>query len=583
MTPVFTSDKLNPEQKAAVRATEGPCLVVAGPGSGKTRTLGAKALHILRHHTERKILCITHTRKAADEMRARIRKHLNTHAIEISTIHSLCYKILRKSLGKPIRIVSDYDHAAIVRIAAERACLEMEQRQAAALISQAKLGLVGKLDEIKKLLKEYERLKGDRLDYDDLLLLALKKLRRDKEERKAWSHILVDEAQDLDPIQIKLIRHLGGKRSNITFFLDYNQAIFSFKGAVPDEIARIANIYPNTRKFYLLRNHRSTGKILNSANRLIRINGSENPSIPMRGEGADPVWVKVADENAEAELAAEIAGELIREGLKPREIIMLYRTNHYRAEIENELIEREVPYSILKNTSIFKKEGPFLPLCLKAWRPKDEWEQPLLVHYIGRKNAAEIGSLARELGLSPLECAIQEGIRRSEIDKAVDLLLRDLREIQVHRDKTPLAVAEAAWEIVERRGFFVDVKEIRGLLRILGRFQSLGELISRIETLDMLSQAPREKKVHLSTIHRAKGLEHRAVILLGCVEGKLPLQVGEEMNIPEERRLAYVALTRARDLFIAIAPQTVYGKEAAPSRFLKEMGLKQANWLKSAT
>ncbi|MCZ6562394.1 MAG: ATP-dependent helicase [Deltaproteobacteria bacterium] len=579
MTPVFTSDKLNPEQKAAVRATEGPCLVVAGPGSGKTRTLGAKALHILRHHTERKILCITHTRKAADEMRARIRKHLNTHAIEISTIHSLCYKILRKSLGKPIRIVSDYDHAAIVRIAAERACLEMEQRQAAALISQAKLGLVGKQDEIKKLLKEYDRLKGDRLDYDDLLLLALKKLRRDKEERKAWSHILVDEAQDLDPIQIKLIRHFGGKRSNITFFLDYNQAIFSFKGAVPDEIARIANIYPNTRKFYLLRNHRSTGKILNSANRLIRINGSENPSIPMRGEGADPVWVKVADENAEAELAAEIAGELIREGLKPREIIMLYRTNHYRAEIENELIEREVPYSILKNTSIFKKEGPFLPLCLKAWRPKDEWEQPLLVHYIGRKNAAEIGSLARELGLSPLECAIQEGIRRSEIDKAVDLLLRDLREIQVHRDKTPLAVAEAAWEIVERRGFFVDVKEIRGLLRILGRFQSLGELISRIETLDMLSQAPREKKVHLSTIHRAKGLEHRAVILLGCVEGKLPLQVGEEMNIPEERRLAYVALTRARDRFIAIAPQTVYGKEAAPSRFLREMGLKQANWL----
>ncbi len=591
MTPVFASEKLNPEQKAAVRATEGPCVVVAGPGSGKTRALSAKALHILKRHPDRKILCITHTRKAADEMRARIRKHPNTDDIKISTIHSLCYRILRKSLGKPIRMVSDYDHAAIVRIAAERACLEIEPRQAATLISHAKLGLsacyaqagvIKRREEVNKCLQEYEKLKGERLDYDDLLLLTLKKLKQQAERKEARTHILVDEAQDLDPVQIELIKCLGGRTPNITFFLDYNQAIFSFKGAIPDEIARIANIYPNTRRFYLLRNHRSTEKILESANRLIRINGSENSSIPMREKGVDPLWVKVADENAEAELAAEIAKELIQNGLKPREIIILYRTNQYRAEVENELIEREIPYSILKNTSIFKKEGPFLPLCLAAWRPKVDWEQALLVNYIGRKNAGEIGSLARELSLSPLDCAIQEGIRRPEIDNGVDRLLRDLSEVQAHRDQTPLEVAEAAWEIVERRGFIVDLRETKGLLRILGRFETLGELISRIETLDTLSQAPREKKVHLSTIHRAKGLEHRAVILLGCVEGILPLQVGEEMNIPEERRLAYVALTRARDLFIAIAPQTVHGGKAVPSRFLSEMGLKEANWVKSA-
>jgi len=296
MTSLFASVKLNPEQKAAVKATEGPCLVVAGPGSGKTRTLTAKALHILRHHPERKTLCITHTRKAADEMRARIRKHPNTHAIEISTIHSLCYRMLKNKLGKPIRIVSDYDRAAIVRIAAEKACLEIEQRQAATLISHAKLGLIKKQEEINRLLKEYQKLKGDRLDYDDLLLHAVKKLKQRKERKEAWSHVLVDEAQDLDPVQIKLIKLLSGRGPNITFFLDYNQAIFSFKGAIPDEIARIANIYPNPRQFYLLRNHRSTRRILQSANRLIRINGNENPSIPMREEGTDPAWVPVADE-----------------------------------------------------------------------------------------------------------------------------------------------------------------------------------------------------------------------------------------------------------------------------------------------
>jgi len=303
----------------------------------------------------------------------------------------------------------------------------------------------------------------------------------------------------------------------------------------------------------------------------------------MREEGTDPAWIPVADENAEAELTAEITEELIHNGLQPREVSILYRTNQYRAEIENELIEREIPYSILKNTSVFKKDGPFLALCLQAWRPKDEWEQALLINYIGRRNAAEVSSLAREFKLSPLETAVQEGIRRPEINRAVDLLHEDLREVQSHRDKTPLELAEAAWEIVERRGFIVDLREIRGLLRIMGRFETLGELISRIETLDTLSQAPRGKKVHLSTIHRAKGLEHRAVILLGCVEGILPLQVREEMNTTEERRLAYVALTRARDLFVAIAPQTVYGEEAVPSRFLKEMGLKQAKWIKRAT
>src|SRR5439155_14341340 len=137
---------------------------------------------------------------------------------------------------------------------------------------------------------------------------------------------LIDEAQDLDPVQIRLIKHLSAKKSNVTFFLDYNQAIFSFKGALPDEINRIGDIYPKTRKFYLLRNHRSTGKILESANRLIRLNGSENSSVPMRKEGINPLWVRVPNEIAEAQLAVELAVDLIHQGLQPRDILILYRT-----------------------------------------------------------------------------------------------------------------------------------------------------------------------------------------------------------------------------------------------------------------
>src|SRR6266705_1127479 len=402
----FTPEKVNPEQRAAIAAVDGPSLVIAGPGSGKTRTLTVKARYIRRREPDARIRCGTHTRNAADEIRTRIGRHENARAIQVSTIHSLCYRILKTGLGQPIRILSDYDHGVIVRLAAQAAGIETDHREIATVISQAKLGLIEKREEIRKLLKEYERLKGLRLDYDDLLLFALKKLKAQKCSAIRPTHILVDEAQDLDPVQIRLIKRLSAKKPNVTFFLDYNQAIFSFKGALPDEINRIGDIYPKTRKFYLLRNHRSTGKILESANRLIRLNGSENSSVPMREEGINPLWVRVANEIAEAQLAVEIAVDLIQHGFQPRDILILSRTNHYRAEVESELIENEIPYSILKNTSLFLKEGPFLPLCLEAWRPSDVWEQTLLTHYLGRRFSSEICSVASELKISPFEMAI---------------------------------------------------------------------------------------------------------------------------------------------------------------------------------
>jgi ATP-dependent DNA helicase UvrD/PcrA len=580
MTTLRTPEKINPEQRAAVTAVDGPSLVIAGPGSGKTRTLTVKARYILKLYPDARILCVTHTRKAADEMRARIGTHENTRTIQVSTIHSLCYRILKTDLGQPIRILSDYDHGVIVRLAAQAAGIDTGQRGVATAISQTKLGLIEKREEIRKLLKEYERLKGPRLDYDDLLLFALKKLKEQKEEPAPATHILVDEAQDLDPVQVKLIKRLSAKKPNVTFFLDYNQAIFSFKGALFSEINRIGDIYPKTQKFYLLRNHRSTGKILDSANRLIRLNGNENSAVPMREEGVSPLWVRVTDEIEEAKLAAEIGMDLIQNGFQPRDILTLYRTNQYRAEIEAELIENEIPYSILKNTSLFLKEGPFLPLCLQAWRSNSAWEQTLLTHYIGRRYAAEICSLAKEMKLSPFEAAIEQSTTKPEIEKGMNLLLQDLREIQLHRESKPQEVAEIAWAIVEKRGFIIDTREAKGLFRIMARFQNMGEIVEQIEKLQLLSTASKQKRLHLSTIHRAKGLEHRAVILLGCVEGTFPLQIRDEINIPEERRLAYVALTRAKDFFVAISPETLYGEPTVPSRFVKEMGLKRCEWVK---
>jgi superfamily I DNA/RNA helicase len=300
----------------------------------------------------------------------------------------------------------------------------------------------------------------------------------------------------------------------------------------------------------------------------------------MRKDGADPLWVQVTDETREAQLAREIALDLIYQGFQPRDILILYRINHYRAEVERELIENEIPYSILKNTSLFLKEGPFLPLCLQAWRPGDMWEQTLLAHYLGRRSSSEICSLASELKLSPFENAIEMSITSPEIEKGMNLLFGDLREIQVLRESKPKEVAEIAWAIARRRGFIVDSRETKGIFRLMGQFHNLGEIVEQIEKLQVLSAASKQKRLHLSTIHRAKGLEHRAVILLGCVEGVFPLQIRDQVNSPEERRLAYVALTRAKDFFVAISPETLYGEPTVPSRFTKEMGLKRCEWVK---
>src|SRR5437016_12158897 len=164
MNSLSVSSKVNPEQRAAITAVDGPSLVIAGPGSGKTRTLTVKARYIRRLYPDARILCVTHTRKAADEMRARIGRHENTSAIQVSTIHSLCYRILKTSLGQPIRILSDYDHGVIVRLAAQAAGIESDHREIATVISQAKLGLLEKREETRKLLREYEDRKSTRLN-----------------------------------------------------------------------------------------------------------------------------------------------------------------------------------------------------------------------------------------------------------------------------------------------------------------------------------------------------------------------------------------------------------------------------------
>ena len=260
---------------------------------------------------------------------------------------------------------------ATVRLAARCMGIDSDVRDLAQVISRTKLGMLDHEGERGKLVCEYERLKGQRLDYDDLLLLTLGPLQSAENCYPRPSHILVDEAQDLDRVQTALIGRLAGDSHNVTFFLDRDQAIFSFKGACYDQIERLADIYPDTRKFYLVRNHRSSGKILDAANRLIQRNGSDNYSIPTRHAGVTPIWVAMGNEIEEAQLAARIVADLVHERFEPREILLLYRVNHYRAELESQLIDNEIPFSVLKNTSALTERRPaaaVVPASLETGR-----------------------------------------------------------------------------------------------------------------------------------------------------------------------------------------------------------------------
>ena len=156
----------------------------------------------------------------------------------------------------------------------------------------------------------------------------------------------------------------------------------------------------------------------------------------------------------------------------------------------------------------------------------------MLRYYLGRRYSGEICSLAKELKLSPFETALERSIDDPDIENGMNLLIEDLREVQLHRNEKPQTVAEIAWAIVEKRGFNIDTRETKGLFRLMARYRNLGEITQQIEKLRHLSNFPRERRIHLSTIHRAKGLEHRAVVLLGCVEGVLPLEIRGRSQYP---------------------------------------------------
>jgi len=623
---------LNPAQREAVLATEGPVLVVAGAGSGKTRVLTYRIAHLVAAVgvKPQEILAITFTNKAAGEMRERLETVVGDIArtMWVMTFHSACGRILRREaprLGYRSNFTI-YDQADQVRLVKQ--CLEELDRDPKrfvprgihAQISNAKNQLVSAEEYKSRVASFYDQTVADTyelyqrrmhasnaVDFDDLLMLTVEVLQRFPEARTKWQkafrYVLVDEYQDTNHAQYKLLQLLAGEHKNVFAVGDPDQSIYAFRGADIRNIMEFERDFGGARQIALEQNYRSTNAILRAANAVISENRERKPKNLWSelGEG-DPVRViEVEDEHAEARfVASEIAG-LGDEGFSGAEIAIFYRTNAQSRVVEDILVRQDIPYQVIGGPKFYERaevkdaiaylqviDNPFDAISLTriANRPR---------RGIGDASLARLQTYADAHGLSlweALEHPEEAGCGGAPL-KAIDRF-RTLMQSSM-AGALELSVPELLERVLEQSGYLESLAAERtieaqgrteNLLELVGvarEYQETAESPSLSEFLQQISlysdqDAIEEERslVTLMTLHNAKGLEFRAVFLVGMEEGVFPHSRSiEEQGLEEERRLCYVGLTRARERLVLThaAARSLWGSRGynMPSRFLDEL------------
>jgi DNA helicase II / ATP-dependent DNA helicase PcrA len=624
---------LNPAQREAVTTTEGPLLVIAGAGSGKTRVLTHRIAHLLGAAGARanEILAITFTNKAAGEMRERVDTMLGGRARGswIMTFHSACGRMLRSEaqrLGYRSNFTI-YDSADQLRVV--KGCLEELERDPKRFvprgihsqISNAKNQLIGPDDFAARVASFYDQTVADvyglyqrrlfasnAVDFDDMLMLTVDALERFPEAREQWQkrfrYILVDEYQDTNHAQYRLLQILAEKHKNVMAVGDPDQSIYAFRGADIRNIMEFERDFPGTRTIALEQNYRSTNAILRASNAVIAQNRErkEKTLWSELGEG-DPVRVlETEDEHAEARfVAAEIAA-FVEEGYSGREVAVVYRTNAQSRVLEDVLVRQGIGYQVIGGPRFYERaevkdliaylqaiDNPFDAVSLQriANRPRRgvgdtslgrlqtfaDAQGSSLWEAVGRAEEAGVAgaSLKAVRGFHALMQSLQAG--------ALELSVPDLLEQVLQRSGYLEALENE--RTVEAQGRIENLQELVGVAQEWHEAAAEPSLSSFLQEISLYSDqdAIREDDgglVTLMTIHNAKGLEFRAVFMIGMEEGIFPHSRSIEQNdIEEERRLAYVGMTRSKERLTLTHSmrRTLYGRSDAnmPSRFLDEL------------
>ncbi len=626
---------LNKEQQQAVQHTEGPLLILAGAGSGKTKVLTVRIAHLLAQGINPyEILAITFTNKAAKEMKSRVEGLVGDVAnrIWLSTFHSFCAKFLRFEIDSFLGYNSNFtiydtsDSQAVIKAALKALNLDDKYYPVGAMIaaiSDAKNQLLFASDfrkqardfyqqKVADVYEYYERelRKNNALDFDDLLLVAVKLLQSNAAVLDKYSHrfryVMIDEYQDTNHAQYLLAKLLASHWKNIAVVGDADQSIYAWRGADIQNILDFEKDYPNCTSIKLEQNYRSTKIILDAANAVID-NNEGRPEKNLWTDKTEGAKIQHFTAQSEHEEAAFIGDTIAKKhdihDVPYGDMAILYRTNAQSRVLEEALIKRALPYTMVGGTKFYdrKEIKDVLAYLRVLYNPFDDLSLLRIINVpkrsIGATTVAKLQDYAREKGTSLFMTLTQlhliDSIKGKTKEKLEEFGILIFTLVSEMENRTVLDILES---ILDRTGYLAQLEEstdpqdqaraenIGELLSVAKDFQDTNpsgtvedflEQVALVNDVDSFEQE--ESKVTLMTLHAAKGLEFPIVFLCGLEEGLFPhsrtLMNPEE--IEEERRLAYVGITRAeKELYISNATtRTVFGRTSSylPSRFIDEI------------
>jgi DNA helicase-2/ATP-dependent DNA helicase PcrA len=625
-------DDLNPQQREAALATEGPVLVLAGAGTGKTRVITYRIAHMIRQGVPaQSILAVTFTNKAAAQMRDRVRLLLESGAANpgepwISTFHSFCVRLLRREAGRlglprDFAIYDEDDQLAALKLAltsAEMDDSDEKPREFLSRISFAKNhGITPEQAAAKayddrtrnnaRLYQAYEAVlrRSGALDFDDLLLRAVEVLDKFDDARAAWQSrfrfIHVDEYQDTNRVQYDLLRLLAGKNPNLFVVGDEDQSIYRWRGADVGNILRFAEDFPGARVLRIEQNYRSRQKILDAAaavvSRNVRRIGKQLQAT--RGAGTNLAFYEAIDARAEAAYIAGRVAELSAEDPEAH-LAVIYRTNAQSRAMEEAFRARSMRYRLLGGFSFYHRAEvkDALAYVRLALFPEDDVAFLRVLNTpprgIGKTTTEALRAAAREHNQSLWE-ALGEMVGRGEARGLAPLrsfreLIEELREKQAglppHQFMAAVLSLSGYLEMLQQRGTAEDTSRTENLNELVNavaesaeRGETIADFLDRAALVSDSDNFDERTVVTLLTLHTAKGLEFDHVFLSGLEEGVFPhsRSLHDTEELEEERRLCYVGMTRARDTLTLTRAvyRRVYGSErlqaSEPSRFLSEI------------
>ncbi|MCI5642719.1 MAG: UvrD-helicase domain-containing protein [Peptoniphilus sp.] len=624
---------LNDKQREALLATEGPLLILAGAGSGKTKVVTSKIAYLIEELDvpSWKILAITFTNKAAKEMQDRVQKLIDKDisSMWIGTFHSICVRILRKNIERigynsNFTIYDRDDQITVVKEAISELALDKDMYKPRSIvndISNIKSEGISPVEymeqnddnffkkNIGKIYDLYEKKlkKNNALDFDDLLIKTVEILKAEDDVRdfyrKKFEYIFVDEYQDTNKIQYNLIKLIAGTNPNLTVVGDNDQSIYKWRGADINNILNFHKDFPGAKIVKLEQNYRSTQKILDVANKVIENNATriEKNLWTSRDEGKDVVYREFPHSNEEEYGVVNKIIALNYKGEDFKDMAILYRTNAQSRGFEEALVRERIPYKIVGGLKFYDRmEVKDVLAYLRILNnTNDNVSLARIINRpkrgIGDTSLSDLIDYADNNALSLYDVV-------TNIDKFEDLNIRARKNIKefgsilkILKDRAEnLSVGKLFEEVLYESGYVHDLKS-QNTIEAKTRLENIEELHSNImeydregvelseylNALSLLSDVDKTSEdtgVNLMTMHAAKGLEFDTVFLVGFEEGLFPTgrALESEEEVEEERRLCYVGVTRARNnLFISSSrTRSMYGKltPAKRSRFIEEMG-----------